>query len=83
MKEIMLIQTPEEIGKIVRETRKRQGLTQVKLARLCNVGTRFVSDLENGKPTCQIDKTLTILNGLGIKFILTSPDIAEESEANG
>lgn len=69
----MQIKTSEQIGKIVKDARKAQGLTQVKLARLCNVGTRFVSDLENGKSTCQIDKTLIILNGLGIKIDLISP----------
>lgn len=70
----MNIKSPEEIGKIVREVRKSQHLTQIKLAKLCNIGTRFVGDLENGKPTCQLDKTITVLCGLGIKINLSVPE---------
>lgn len=64
----MIIKTSEDIAKTVRHKRKELKLTQAQLAGLCNVGTRFVSDLENAKPTCQLDKTLKILNGLGIKL---------------
>lgn len=73
MKEIMIIKSPEDIGKIVKETRKAQNLTQIKLAKLCNVGNRFIIDLENGKATCQIDKILIVLNGLGIKINMSEP----------
>lgn len=71
----MNIKSPEEIGKIVRKVRKSQNLTQVKLAKLCNIGTRFIGDLENGKPTCQLDKTLTVLCGLGITLNIFVPEI--------
>ena len=30
------------------------------------VGTRFISDLENGKGTIQIQKLLDVLNALGL-----------------
>jgi y4mF family transcriptional regulator len=69
----MRIATVKEIGRMVRETRKSQNLTQGKLAKLCNIGTRFVSDLENGKPTCQINKALIILHGLGIELEMVYP----------
>jgi y4mF family transcriptional regulator len=65
----MIIKNVKDIAKIVKETRIKQGLTQVKLAQLCGVGTRFIIDLEKGKPTCQLDKTLKIIVGLGIKLI--------------
>lgn len=48
------------------------GLTQAELALASGTGTRFVSDLENGKPTCQIGKTLTVLRTLGIRLTLSS-----------
>lgn len=69
----MYIKSTENIGKIIRETRKAQGFTQIKLAKLCGVGARFIGDLENGKPTCQLDKTLIVLNNLGIKIELSPP----------
>lgn len=47
---------------------KEQKLTQPQLAGLCNVGVRFIVDLESGKETCQIGKVLYVLDMLGIKL---------------
>jgi len=70
--------TPKEIGKIVRETRKKLGVTQKALALTSGTGLRFVIDLEKGKETCQIGKALTILHTLGIRLTLTPPTIPKE-----
>ena len=51
--------TAQELGRIVREERKRKGYTQSKLARFSGVGINFVSNLENGKP--RAGKTLRVL----------------------
>ena len=64
----MLIKSVKDLGTLVKETRKKQKLTQVELAQLSNLGTRFISDLENGKPTCEIDKVLKVVANLGIKL---------------
>ncbi|MBN2082352.1 helix-turn-helix transcriptional regulator [bacterium] len=69
--------TPEQIGNIVRETRKRLGVTQKTLALTSGTGLRFISDLEKGKPSCQIGKALTVLQTLGIKLNITSPNGGE------
>lgn len=63
--------TPEELGKVVRKERKAMGLTQADLALTSGTGMRFISDLENGKPTCQIGKTLTVLKTLGLRLALS------------
>jgi HTH-type transcriptional regulator / antitoxin HipB len=65
--------TPQDLGKIVRDTRKNLGVTQRNLALTSGTGLRFVIDLEKGKETCQIGKALTILQTLGIKLVLTPP----------
>lgn len=52
------------IGAIVREARKNQGLTQKDLAKACGCGVRFLSDLENGKPTIELGKAIRVLNVL-------------------
>ncbi|MCI0622317.1 MAG: transcriptional regulator [Acidobacteria bacterium] len=72
--------TPKEIGKVVRETRKRLGVTQKGLALTSGTGLRFVIDLEKGKETCQIGKALTILHTLGIRLTLMPPDIPAKEE---
>ena len=63
--------TPEELGKIIKKERKAMGLTQADLALTSGTGMRFISDLENGKPTCQIGKTLTVLKTLGLRLTLS------------
>lgn len=64
----MIIKSIEDIARIVKKVRKQKNLTQIELAQLSNVGTRFLSDLENGKPTCEIEKVIKILTNLGIKL---------------
>ena len=65
--------TSERVGKLVKSTRVGVGLTQESLAMAAGTGLRFIIDLEKGKPTCELEKSLTVLNTLGIKITLTSP----------
>jgi y4mF family transcriptional regulator len=65
--------TPEDLGRLVKKERKALGLTQAELALTSGTGMRFISDLENGKPTCQIGKTLTVLKTLGVRLTMSSP----------
>ncbi|MGE0409441.1 MAG: type II toxin-antitoxin system Y4mF family antitoxin [Amphiplicatus sp.] len=66
--------TPKQIGIIIRELRKRQGLRQDQLAGAAGVGLRFLIELEAGKETAQLGKTLAVLNALGCKIELTCPN---------
>ena len=55
-----------DVGIIVREARKAQGLTQGDLVGLTGLGRRFISDLESGKETSQLGKTIQVLSALGV-----------------
>lgn len=63
------IKSAQDIGNLVCRYRKVQQLTQVELAGLAQVGTRFISDLENGKGTVQFDKVMQIVELLGIEIV--------------
>lgn len=65
--------TAKQIGEAVKSTRKHMGVTQKDLALTSGTGLRFIIELEQGKPTCQLEKTLTVLNTLGIKLELIPP----------
>ena len=65
--------TPAEIGDIIRATRKAAGLRQDELAGAAGVGLRFIVDLEAGKPTAQIGKTLHVLAALGCSVNIAAP----------
>ena len=58
------------LGKYIRVRRKQQSATQVEFASLCGVGVRFISDLENGKPTIELGKTLQVIKCLGLEVIV-------------
>lgn len=68
---------PAEIGKIVQQARKEAGLRQAQAAALCGVGTRFLSDLENGKPTLHLGKVLKVLHGFGLRVMIKRKEFAE------
>jgi HTH-type transcriptional regulator/antitoxin HipB len=68
--------TSQDIGKLVRETRKGLGVTQKALALTSGTGLRFIIELERGKETAEIGKVLTILQTLGIQLALTPPPAA-------
>ena len=57
------------IGELARNTRKTLGVTQQELA----MTLRFIIEMEQGKPTCQLGKVLTVLQTLGIKIELIPP----------
>ncbi len=59
------IQTPQDLGRMVRETRKRLKLTQPQLALAANVGVRFIVELEAGKSTLRLENILRVLQALG------------------
>ena len=65
--------TAQQIGELVKKTRKSMGVTQKRLALTSGTGLRFIIELERGKPTCQLEKALTVLHTLGIKMELTPP----------
>ena len=68
-----LLQSPEEVGRLVQAERKKQKLSQLQLAGLANTGIRFVSDLENGKGTVQLQKLMAVLSALGLGLYVHSP----------
>jgi len=66
----MAITQTIQLGKIICAKRKEQKLTQEQLAAICGVGVRFIRDLEKGKKSCHLDKTITVMNMLGIPLTI-------------
>ena len=66
----MAIRNAKDFGTAIRERRKRLGYTQGELAEMCDVCVMFVSQLENGKPTAQLDKAIRVANMVGLDIAL-------------
>jgi y4mF family transcriptional regulator len=60
------IASPADLGRLVRAVRERRGLSQQEFADLAGVGRRFLSELENGKPTLELGKVLKVANAGGL-----------------
>lgn len=54
----------------VRDMRRARGMTQADLATLAGVGRRFLSELENGKPTLRLDAVRAVLRVFGLTLTL-------------
>ena len=63
-----LISSSRDLGAIVRAERRRLGLRQADLAKIAGTGRRFLSELENGKPSLEIGKIMLVLNSLSLKL---------------
>ena len=54
------------IGEIIKENRKKVGLSQVELANYANVSHKFIIELEKGKETIELNKLYDVLNVLDL-----------------
>ncbi len=64
----------EARGGPVTARRDRPELPGLRLAAAANVGVRFLIELEAGKKTSQLGKTMSVLTALGIDISLTTTD---------
>jgi HTH-type transcriptional regulator/antitoxin HipB len=62
----MKIARPEDIGALIRNYRAEQGLSQAELAARLQTTQKWISHIENGKPTAQLGPVLRALNELGL-----------------
>jgi y4mF family transcriptional regulator len=65
-----VVRSSAELGAIVRDQRKRLALKQLDVAGLGNTGNRFIVELENGKPTVQLQKVLDVMALLGLELVV-------------
>jgi y4mF family transcriptional regulator len=60
------ISNPGQLGTLIRQVRKGQGITQEDLSSIVGVGPRLIGEIERGKPTAEIGKVFQLLAGLGL-----------------
>ena len=61
----MRIRSPQELGALLRESRKSVKLTLPELALAAGVGIRCIVDLEAAKPTLRLEQVLRVIEALG------------------
>lgn len=58
----------EQLGGVIRLKRKEIGIRQEVAAGMTGVGTKFLSQLENGKETAELGKALQVLQKMGLEL---------------
>ena len=66
-----------DLGAVIRDRRKQLALTQLDLAGLANSGNRFIVEVENGKPTVQLQKVLDLVQLLGLELVVRAKTAPE------
>jgi len=56
------------IGRRISDIRKNNGMTQEELAEICDVSSRFISDVENGKKRASLKTLVSISDALSISM---------------
>ncbi|MFH1329901.1 MAG: type II toxin-antitoxin system Y4mF family antitoxin [Actinomycetota bacterium] len=59
------------LGSSVRARRRELGLEQRDVSALAGVSRKFLSDLERGKASVQLDKVTAVLEALGLRLTVT------------
>lgn len=64
------------LGRAIQDTRRKKNIRQSDLADITGTSVKFISDVERGKETIQMDKAFVLLRALGLKIYVT-PDSIE------
>lgn len=64
----------KELGTRIKVRRKELGITQAYLAAISGTGIRFIIELEQGKPTVQLNKVLDVLSALNLTMNIEGPN---------
>ncbi len=78
----MLIRTPQDIGALIRDRRKRQQLDQAGLANMIGVNRRWVMEVEAGKPRAEVGLVLKALQALGVTLAIENGESSTADESD-
>ncbi len=66
-----MISDSKAFGQALRARRKELGYTQAYVSEVSGLSISFISDLENGKRTIELDRAIRLANLLGLDCSLT------------
>jgi len=72
-----LITSPQALGAIIRDERKKQGLTQIGLGKMTGLNQTTLSMIEKGKPSVQLQTILILLAALKLNMQVGSQEIRD------
>ena len=76
-----VIENARDFGLAVRVARKEAGLSQSQLAQRCGCSQRFVSEVERGKPTAELERALRLLGEVDVPVVAGSRNAVVDGRA--
>ena len=70
----MKINNTKTLGETIRARRKELHYTQAYLAEFTGLSVTFISDVERGKTTAEIEKIIRLINVLGLNLLVEKRD---------
>ena len=64
----MRIRTPLDLGLVIRDRRRKLGLSQTELARKAGVGRQWIVSIERGKSGAELGLVLRTFSALGLSI---------------
>jgi HTH-type transcriptional regulator/antitoxin HipB len=68
------VYTAGSLGTAIQHYRKQAGLTQAQLAAKTGLPRTYISKLENGRESDQLDRLLRVLRPLGVRLTIQKAD---------
>ena len=69
---LRLITSAQSLGALIKDERKRQGLTQIELGKMTGLNQTTLSLIEKGKPSVQLQTILVLLSALNLNIQIGS-----------
>ena len=76
----MHIQTPRDLGVVIRAKRRQLGLSQTDLAQKVGVGRQWLVAIEHGKSTAELGLVLRTLASLGLSLTVADAPAARPAK---
>jgi len=77
---LRLITSAQSLGALIKDERKRQGLTQIELGKMTGLNQTTLSLIEKGKPSVQLQTILVLLSALNLNIQIGSREQSAPDE---
>jgi HTH-type transcriptional regulator/antitoxin HipB len=77
---VQLVRTARQLGAVMGNERRRQGLTQQSLSELTGVGQKTISQIEAGKKGVKLETVFALLAALGLELKMDTRSRADDQK---
>jgi DNA-binding XRE family transcriptional regulator len=69
------IDSPADLGRLLRQARKEAGMTLQQAALACNVSVRNLLEIERGKETARVGRVIHLLAQFGLRLLIARREL--------